>query len=175
MLLIFLSWSGRHTCWGQPFRLCHMTTGRYLGLTQEKGLHLVDRDQADINTTSFCFRSSKVRSRIRNTWNLFVAAWNKLMDQNCLETQNFIHVAHFPVWSCEFIIRETHCLVRHVCLQEKPDTGAKTGVDGMGIPEIKYGDSICYVQHVDSGLWLTYQAIDAKSTCMGMAQRKVIF
>ncbi|KAA8583639.1 hypothetical protein FQN60_014847 [Etheostoma spectabile] len=109
------SWSGRHTCWGQPFRLCHVTTGRYLGLTEEQGLHLVDRDKADINTTSFCFRSSK----------------------------------------------------------EKLDTGTKT-VDGMGIPEIKYGDSICYVQHVDSGLWLTYQAIDAQSTRMGGAQRKVL-
>lgn len=43
----------------------------------------------------------------------------------------------------------------------------------MGIPEIKYGDSICYVQHVDSGLWLTYQTIDPKSTRMGGAQRKV--
>lgn len=43
----------------------------------------------------------------------------------------------------------------------------------MGTPEIKYGDSICYVQHVESGLWLTYQAVDAKSTCMGVAQRKV--
>lgn len=43
----------------------------------------------------------------------------------------------------------------------------------MGTPEIKYGDSICYVQHVDSGLWLTYQATDAKSTRTGGAQRKV--
>ncbi|XP_067466542.1 ryanodine receptor 2 isoform X2 [Thunnus thynnus] len=109
-------WSGRHTCWGQTFRLCHVTTGRYLGLTEEKGLHLVDRDKADINTTSFCFRSSK----------------------------------------------------------EKLDTGTKTNVDGMGTPEIKYGDSICYVQHVDSGLWLTYQATDTKSTRMGGAQRKAI-
>ncbi|XP_071061794.1 ryanodine receptor 2 isoform X1 [Pseudochaenichthys georgianus] len=108
-------WSGRHTCWGQPFRLRHVTTGRYLGLTEEKGLHLVDRDKADIITTSFCFRSSK----------------------------------------------------------EKLDAGTKTNVDGMGIPEIKYGDSICYVQHVDSGLWLTYQAVDA-STRMGGAQRKAI-
>ncbi|TKS85783.1 Ryanodine receptor 2 [Collichthys lucidus] len=110
------SWSNRHTCWGQPFRLCHLTTGRYLGVTEEKGLHLVDRDKADINTSSFCFRSSK----------------------------------------------------------EKLDSGTKTNVDGMGIPEIKYGDSICYVQHVDSGLWLTYQAIDAKSMRMGVAQRKAI-
>ncbi|KAE8280778.1 Ryanodine receptor 2 [Larimichthys crocea] len=109
-------WSNRHTCWGQPFRLCHLTTGRYLGVTEEKGLHLVDRDKADINTSSFCFRSSK----------------------------------------------------------EKLDSGTKTNVDGMGIPEIKYGDSICYVQHVDSGLWLTYQAIDAKSMRMGVAQRKAI-
>ncbi|XP_073337843.1 ryanodine receptor 2 [Pagrus major] len=109
-------WSGRHTCWGQPFRLCHMTTGRYLGLTEEKGLHLVDRDKADINTASFCFRSSK----------------------------------------------------------ERLDTGTKTNFDGMGTPEIKYGDSICFVQHVDSGLWLTYQTADAKSTRMGVAQRKAI-
>ncbi|XP_062257090.1 ryanodine receptor 2 [Platichthys flesus] len=109
-------WSGRHTCWGQPFRLCHVTTGRYLGLTEEKGLYLVDREKADINTTSFCFRSSK----------------------------------------------------------EKLDTGVRTNVDGMGTPEIKYGDSICYVQHVHSGLWLTYQTTDAKSSRMGGTQRKAI-
>ncbi|XP_075894426.1 ryanodine receptor 2 [Nelusetta ayraudi] len=109
-------WSGSHTCWGQPFRLCHMTTGRYLGLTEDKGLHLVDRDKADVNSTSFCFRPSK----------------------------------------------------------EKIDYGPKSSNDGMGTPVIKYGDSICYVQHVESGLWLTYQAVDAKSTCMGVAQRKAI-
>ncbi|XP_071336383.1 ryanodine receptor 2 isoform X3 [Trachinotus anak] len=114
--ILHVVWSGRHTCWGQPFRLCHVTTGRYLGLTEEKGLHLVERDKADINSTSFCFRSSK----------------------------------------------------------EKLDTGTKTAVDGMGIPEIKYGDSICYIQHVDSGLWLTYQATDAKSPRMGATQRKAI-
>ena len=61
ILLTFFSWSGSHTCWGQPFRLCHMTTGRYMGLTEQKGLHLVERDKADVRTTSFCFRSSKVR------------------------------------------------------------------------------------------------------------------
>ncbi|XP_051816036.1 ryanodine receptor 2 [Acanthochromis polyacanthus] len=109
-------WSGRHTCWGQPFRLCHVTTGRYLGLTEDRGLHLVDRDKADINTTSFCFRSSK----------------------------------------------------------EKLDTGIKTNGDGMGTPEIKYGDSICYVQHVDSGLWLTYQAADAKSRTGGSQRRAIL-
>ncbi|XP_065815894.1 ryanodine receptor 2 [Labrus bergylta] len=114
--ILRVGWCGRHTCWGQPFRLCHMTTGRYLGLTEERGLHLVDRDRADVNTTSFCFRSSK----------------------------------------------------------EKLDSSKKTNMEGMGTPEIKYGDSICFVQHVNSGLWLTYQATDAKTTRMVVAQRKAI-
>ncbi|XP_061645502.1 ryanodine receptor 2-like isoform X2 [Phyllopteryx taeniolatus] len=109
-------WSGRHTSWGEPFRLCHVTTGRYLGLTDERGLHLVDRAKADINATSFCFQSAK----------------------------------------------------------EKLDSGTKTHVDGMGSPEIKYGDSVCYLQHVDSGLWLTYQVTDSKSACVGGAKRKAI-
>ncbi|XP_015230090.1 PREDICTED: ryanodine receptor 2-like [Cyprinodon variegatus] len=114
--ILRVAWSGRHTCWGEPFRLCHVTTGRYLGLTEEKGLHLVDRDKADINTTSFCFRSSK----------------------------------------------------------EKLDAGKKTDTDGMGIPEIKYGDSMCYVQHLDSGLWLTYQAADAKCRLGGNLRKAIL-
>nr|XP_057915111.1 ryanodine receptor 2 isoform X2 [Doryrhamphus excisus] len=44
----------------------------------------------------------------------------------------------------------------------------------MGSPEIKYGDSVCYLQHVNSGLWLTYQAADSKSACVGGAERKAI-
>lgn len=58
-------------------------------------------------------------------------------------------------------------------LQEKLDTGTRKEVDGMGAPEIKYGDSICFIQHVDTGLWLTYQSADAKSVRMGSVQRKV--
>uniref|UniRef100_A0A667ZYR6 Ryanodine receptor 2b (cardiac) n=1 Tax=Myripristis murdjan TaxID=586833 RepID=A0A667ZYR6_9TELE len=114
--ILSVVWSGSHTRWGQPFRLRHVTTGRYLGLTEERGLHLVEWDRADINTTSFCFRPSK----------------------------------------------------------EKLDFGTKVNVDGMGTPEIKYGDSVCYIQHVDSGLWLTYQAIDAKCARMGGVPRKAI-
>lgn len=43
----------------------------------------------------------------------------------------------------------------------------------MGVPDIKYGDSVCYIQHVDTGLWLTYQSVDAKCARMGGVQRKV--
>lgn len=58
-------------------------------------------------------------------------------------------------------------------LQEKLDSCVKTNIDGMGSPAIKYGDSVCYVQHVDSGLWLTYQSVDAKSSRVGTTQKKV--
>lgn len=47
--------------WGQPFRVRHVTTGRYLALTEEKGLVVVDAEKANTKVTSFCFRVSKVR------------------------------------------------------------------------------------------------------------------
>lgn len=58
-------------------------------------------------------------------------------------------------------------------LQEKCDPVVKKEVDGMGVPDIKYGDSVCYIQHVDTCLWLTYQTVDAKCARMGGVQRKV--
>uniref|UniRef100_A0A8B9KBW8 Ryanodine receptor 2 n=1 Tax=Astyanax mexicanus TaxID=7994 RepID=A0A8B9KBW8_ASTMX len=57
---------------------------------------------------------------------------------------------------------------------EKLDFGLRKEVDGMGVPDIKYGDSVCYIQHVDTGLWLTYQSVDAKCARMGGVQRKAI-
>lgn len=42
----------------------------------------------------------------------------------------------------------------------------------MGTAEIKYGDSICFIQHVYSGLWLTYTT-DSKSVGSFGGQRKV--
>uniref|UniRef100_H3B2G0 Ryanodine receptor 2 n=1 Tax=Latimeria chalumnae TaxID=7897 RepID=H3B2G0_LATCH len=111
-----VAWSGSHIRWGQPFRLRHVTTGKYLSLMDDKGLLLMDKEKADVKSTAFCFRSSK----------------------------------------------------------EKLDFGIRKEVDGMGVPEIKYGDSLSYIQHVDTGLWLTYQSVDAKSVRMGSVQRKAI-
>uniref|UniRef100_A0A670JW45 Ryanodine receptor 3 n=1 Tax=Podarcis muralis TaxID=64176 RepID=A0A670JW45_PODMU len=58
--------------------------------------------------------------------------------------------------------------------KEKLDSAHKRDIDGMGVPEIKYGDSVCFVQHVTSTLWLTYKAQDAKTTRLGPLKRKVI-
>uniref|UniRef100_A0A6I8PDZ5 Ryanodine receptor 2 n=1 Tax=Ornithorhynchus anatinus TaxID=9258 RepID=A0A6I8PDZ5_ORNAN len=109
-------WSGSHIRWGQPFRLRHITTGKYLSLMEDKSLLLMDKEKADVKSTAFCFRSSK----------------------------------------------------------EKLDLGMRKEVEGMGTSEIKYGDSVCFIQHADTGLWLTYQSADAKSVRMGSIQRKAI-
>uniref|UniRef100_A0A663MKS9 Ryanodine receptor 3 n=1 Tax=Athene cunicularia TaxID=194338 RepID=A0A663MKS9_ATHCN len=110
------SWSGSNMRWGQPFRLRHITTGKYLALNEDEGLAMLDREKSDTTSTAFCFRE----------------------------------------------------------LKEKQDSSLKRDMDGMGVPEIKYGDSICFVQHVASALWLTYKAQDAKSARLGPLKRKVI-
>ncbi|XP_030074236.1 ryanodine receptor 1 isoform X4 [Microcaecilia unicolor] len=110
-----ISWSGSHLKWGQPFRVRHVTTGKYLARDEEKGLILVDCERANTKTTSFCFRASK----------------------------------------------------------EKLDVAPKRDVEGMGTAEIKYGESMCFVQHVNSGLWLTYAAAD-KVVRLGPVKRKAI-
>ncbi|KAM3861482.1 ryanodine receptor 3 [Diretmus argenteus] len=109
-----ISWSGSHIRWGQAFRLRHLSTGHYLGLTEDRGLVLQDREKCDTKSTAFCFRASK----------------------------------------------------------EKGDSGPKRDIDGMGAPEIKYGESMCFVMHVATGLWLSYLAPDAKSSRLGPLKRR---
>ncbi|XP_030881032.1 ryanodine receptor 3 [Leptonychotes weddellii] len=58
--------------------------------------------------------------------------------------------------------------------KEKLDSSHKRDIEGMGVPEIKYGDSVCFVQHIASGLWVTYKAQDAKTSRLGPLKRKVI-
>ncbi|TSL75312.1 Ryanodine receptor 2 [Bagarius yarrelli] len=57
--------------------------------------------------------------------------------------------------------------------KEKVEVVKKRDVEGMGIPEIKYGESMCFVQHVSTGLWVTYAALDAKAARLGTMKRKV--
>ncbi|XP_068106648.1 ryanodine receptor 1 isoform X3 [Hyperolius riggenbachi] len=58
--------------------------------------------------------------------------------------------------------------------KEKLDVAPKRDIEGMGPAEIKYGESMCFVQHVNSGLWLTYAAADSKVVRLGPLKRKAI-
>uniref|UniRef100_A0A8C3VA48 Ryanodine receptor 1 n=1 Tax=Catharus ustulatus TaxID=91951 RepID=A0A8C3VA48_CATUS len=111
-----ISWSGSHLRWGQPFRLRHVTTGRYLALTEGSGLAVLEAAAASTKVATFCFRASK----------------------------------------------------------EKLETTPKRDIEGMGPPEIKYGESLCFLQHSPSGLWVTYAAPDPKALRLGLLKRKAI-
>uniref|UniRef100_A0A8L0DVD0 Ryanodine receptor 3 n=1 Tax=Oncorhynchus mykiss TaxID=8022 RepID=A0A8L0DVD0_ONCMY len=56
--------------------------------------------------------------------------------------------------------------------KEKLESSPKRDIEGMGMAEIKYGDSICFVMHVATGLWLSYQAPDVKSSRLGPLKRR---
>ncbi|KAI5624619.1 ryanodine receptor 2 [Silurus asotus] len=56
--------------------------------------------------------------------------------------------------------------------KEKLESSPKKDVEGMGVPEIKYGDSLCFIMHMATGLWLSYQAPDVKSTRLGPLTRR---
>ncbi|CAL8286331.1 unnamed protein product [Lota lota] len=56
--------------------------------------------------------------------------------------------------------------------KEKLEHSPKRDVDGMGLAEIKYGDSLCFIMHMATGLWLSYQAVDVKSARLGPLKRR---
>nr|XP_055030657.1 ryanodine receptor 1b isoform X5 [Misgurnus anguillicaudatus] len=112
-----IGWSGSHMKWGQPFRIRHITTGRYVCLDEEKGLMVLDPEKANTKLSAFCFRASK---------------------------------------------------------EKVEGAQKKRDVEGMGVPEIKYGESMCFVQHQSTGLWLTYAALDAKAARLGTMKRRAI-
>ena len=41
-------------------------------------------------------------------------------------------------------------------MQEKVESVVEQDIEGMGGYDIKYGDSVCYLQHISTGLWVTY-------------------
>ncbi|KAF3701322.1 Ryanodine receptor 3 [Channa argus] len=57
-------------------------------------------------------------------------------------------------------------------LKEKLEQSPKRDIEGMGVAEIKYGDSLCFIMHVATGLWLSYQAPDVKSARLGPLKRR---
>lgn len=58
-------------------------------------------------------------------------------------------------------------------VQEKLEQSPKRDIEGMGVAEIKYGDSLCFIMHAATGLWLSYQAPDVKSARLGPLKRRV--
>lgn len=83
----FCSWSGGHMKWGQPFRIRHITTGRYICLNEEKGLMVLDPEKANTKQSAFCFRASKV-----SIWSKFLITTK--IDFHFTYSNNFLFIYH---------------------------------------------------------------------------------
>lgn len=46
--------------------------------------------------------------------------------------------------------------------------------EGMGTADIKYGDSLVFMQHMKTGLWLSYQTFETKKRGVGRVEEKKV-
>ncbi len=46
--------------------------------------------------------------------------------------------------------------------------------EGMGSADIRYGDSLVYIQHMKTGLWLSYQTFETKKYGVGRVEMKKV-
>ena len=61
ILRCYCRWAGGFMGYsGQPIRIRHVTSGRYLGIASDDSVITVHRNKADEATTTFCLRQSKV-------------------------------------------------------------------------------------------------------------------
>ena len=44
----------------------------------------------------------------------------------------------------------------------------------MGTADVKYGDSLVYIQHMNSSLWLSYQTFETKKRGVGRVEEKKV-
>ncbi|KAI0239122.1 Ryanodine receptor [Lamellibrachia satsuma] len=107
-------WAEGFMGWGQLFRLRHITSGRYLAITEDHQLVTFHRSVATEDSSAFVLRQSK-------------------------DDRKFSEV------------RED---------------------EGMGTADIKFGDTLAYVQHAKTGHWLSYQTFETKKRGVGRVEEK---
>ena len=58
--------------------------------------------------------------------------------------------------------------------EKKFDQGETREEEGMGHADLKYGESVAFIQHVDSGLWLSYVTFGTKKRGVGRVEEKKV-
>ncbi|XP_033127881.1 ryanodine receptor 2-like [Anneissia japonica] len=57
--LLSKRWNGSYLSWGQPCRIKHITSGKYLAINEEKDVFIAPKQNADHISSVFCLRQSK--------------------------------------------------------------------------------------------------------------------
>ncbi|KAK3094056.1 hypothetical protein FSP39_023525 [Pinctada imbricata] len=112
--LIRTKWAGGFIGWGQQCRIRHVTSGRYLGVTQDKHVVTLHRNKATEKAVTFILLQSKDEKKMA---------------------------------------------------EGRED-------EGMGKCDIKYGDTMVFIQHYDTGLWFSYVTSEVKKKGIGKVEEK---
>ena len=46
--------------------------------------------------------------------------------------------------------------------------------EGMGIADVKYGETMVFIQHASTGLWVSYQTFETKKRGIGRVEEKKV-
>ncbi|XP_043961667.1 ryanodine receptor 3 isoform X1 [Gambusia affinis] len=159
---------------GHVMRLCH---------GHDESLTIPGADKSEEEQRIVNYEAGKGASRARSLWRLEPLRiswsgshirWGQSFRLRHLSTGHYLALTEDRGLVLEDR-EKCHTKATAFCFKpskEKGDSGMKRDIDGMGVPEIKYGDSVCFVMHVATGLWLSYLAPDAKSSRLGPLKRR---
>ena len=52
--------------------------------------------------------------------------------------------------------------------------GEEENEEHVGSPDVKYGDTVLYIQHASTGYWLSYKAYETKKLGVGRVEEKQV-
>ncbi|XP_028295256.1 LOW QUALITY PROTEIN: ryanodine receptor 3 [Gouania willdenowi] len=178
-------WNVQPTCSSGNIAVGYLTGGHVMRLCRghDESLTIPGADQSEEEQRIVNYEAGKGASKARSLWRLEPLRiswsgshirWGQPFRLRHLSTGHYLALTEdrglvlqdrekSDIKATSFCFRAS---------KEKVDCGPKRDIDGMGVPEIKYGDSVCFIMHMATGLWLSYQAPDAKSSRLGPLKRR---
>ncbi|KAI9543854.1 Ryanodine receptor 3 [Dissostichus eleginoides] len=178
-------WNVQPTCSSSNVAVGYLTGGHVMRLCHghDESLSIPGANKNDEEQRIVNYEAGKGASRARSLWRLepLRISWSgshirfgQAFRLRHLATGHYLAMTEDPGLVLQDRER-SDTTATSFCFRpskEKGEVGPKRDIDGMGVPEIKYGDSMCFVMHVATGLWLSYLAPDAKSSRLGPLKRR---
>ncbi|KAI4802127.1 hypothetical protein KUCAC02_019985, partial [Chaenocephalus aceratus] len=178
-------WNVQPTCSSGNVAVGYLTGGHVMRLCHghDESLSIPGANKSDEEQRIVNYEAGKGASRARSLWRLepLRISWSgshirfgQAFRLRHLATGHYLAMTEDPGLVLQDRER-SDTTATSFCFRpskEKGEVGPKRDIDGMGVAEIKYGDSMCFVMHVATGLWLSYLAPDAKSCRLGPLKRR---
>ncbi|XP_037606363.1 ryanodine receptor 3 isoform X5 [Sebastes umbrosus] len=178
-------WNVQPTCSSSNVAVGYLTGGHVMRLCHghDESLTIPGADKSEEEQRIVNYEAGKGASKARSLWRLEPLRiswsgshirWGQAFRLRHLSTGHYLALTEDRGLVLQYR-EKSDTKATAFCFRptkEKSDSGPKRDIDGMGVPEVKYGDSVCFVMHVATGLWLSYLAPDAKSSRLGPLKRR---